>query len=79
MTTMPHSNHKKILMIIGLFYPAVGGAERECQKLSKKLQEQGYSVSVLTQYRDALPAYEVIDDIPVYRKSAAGICMSLPI
>jgi glycosyltransferase involved in cell wall biosynthesis len=68
MTTMPHSNHKKILMIIGLFYPAVGGAERECQKLSKKLQEQGYSVSVLTQYRDALPAYEVIDDIPVYRK-----------
>ena len=55
-------------MIIGLFYPAIGGAERECQKLSKKFQEQGCNVSVLTQYREGLPAHEVIDAIPVYRK-----------
>jgi len=57
-----------LLMIIGLFYPAIGGAERECQKLSKKFQEQGCNVSVLTQYREGLPAHEVIDAIPVYRK-----------
>lgn len=55
-------------MIIGLFYPAIGGAERECQKLSKKFQEQGCNVSVLTQYREGLPAHEVIDATPVYRK-----------
>ena len=55
-------------MIIGLFYPFIGGAERECQKLSKKLQEQGYNVLVLTQYQEGLPAYDVIDAVPVYRK-----------
>jgi glycosyltransferase involved in cell wall biosynthesis len=57
-----------LLMIIGLFYPAIGGAERECQKLSKKFQEQGCNVSVLTQYREGLPAHEIIDAIPVHRK-----------
>lgn len=55
-------------MIIGLFYPFIGGAERECQKLSKKLLEQGCNVTVLTQYREGLPAHELIDAIPVYRK-----------
>lgn len=55
-------------MIIGLFSPFVGGAEKECQKISKSLIERGFSVAVLTQQRDGLPEYEVIDGIPVYRK-----------
>lgn len=57
-----------VLMIIGLFYPSVGGAERECHKLAGKLREEGASVSVLTQYCAGLPECEQIDGIMVYRK-----------
>ena len=57
-----------LLMIIGLFHPFVGGAEKECQKLSKRLMEKGISVTVLTQCCDGLPEHEVIDGISVYRK-----------
>jgi len=60
-----------LLMIVGLFYPFVGGAEKECQKLSRRLMEKGISVSVLTQYCDGLPEYEEIEGIPVYRKIKA--------
>ena len=57
-----------LLMISGLFHPFVGGAEKECQKLSKRLMEKGISVTVLTQRCDGLPEHEVIDGISVYRK-----------
>lgn len=57
-----------LLMIIGQFYPLVGGAEIECQKLSKKLMDRGISVTVLTQHSDGLPEYEEIEGVPVYRK-----------
>lgn len=65
---MEKRNDISVLMIIGLFYPVVGGAEKVCQRLSKKLIDKGISVTVLTQQRDGLPGYEVIDGIPVYRK-----------
>jgi glycosyltransferase involved in cell wall biosynthesis len=58
----------KLLMIVGQFHPFVGGAEKECQKLSKKLIKEDISVTVLTQKHDGLPEYEMIDGIPVYRK-----------
>jgi glycosyltransferase involved in cell wall biosynthesis len=58
----------KLLMIIGQYYPIAGGAEKECQKLSRRLVQEGMTVSVLTQSCEGLPNYEVIDGIPVYRK-----------
>lgn len=58
----------KILMIIGQYHPVSGGAEKECQKLSRRLQREGMAVTVLTQSCEGLPGYEVIDEIPVYRK-----------
>ena len=58
----------KILMIIGQYHPVTGGAEKECQKLSGRLLKEGIAVSVLTQSSPGLPDYEVIDEIPVYRK-----------
>lgn len=58
----------KLLMIVGLYHPFVGGTEKECQKLSGKLFERGSAVTVLTQHSDGLPEYEEIDGIPVYRK-----------
>jgi len=58
---------KKILMIIGLYSPEVGGAEQECRRLSAKFSELGHDVCILTQYRQGLPAQENIDDIEVFR------------
>jgi hypothetical protein len=55
-------------MIIAQFYPSIGGAEQECRKIAKQLKKTGHEVSVLTQYREDLPAYELIDGVPVYRK-----------
>jgi glycosyltransferase involved in cell wall biosynthesis len=58
----------KILMVISQFYPITGGAEKECQKLSGRLLKEGIAVTVLTQSCEGSPDYEVIDEIPVYRK-----------
>jgi glycosyltransferase involved in cell wall biosynthesis len=58
----------KLLMVIGLFHPIVGGAEKVCQTLSKRFMDKGIAVTILTQYRDGLPEHEVIDGVPVYRK-----------
>jgi glycosyltransferase involved in cell wall biosynthesis len=58
----------KILMIIAQYHPVAGGAEKECQKISRRLREEGLRVSVLTQSCEGLPDYEEIDGTPVYRK-----------
>jgi glycosyltransferase involved in cell wall biosynthesis len=58
----------KIVMIIGQYHPVTGGAEKECQKLSGRLLQEGMAVTVLTQSSPGLPDYEVIDGIPVHRK-----------
>jgi glycosyltransferase involved in cell wall biosynthesis len=55
-------------MIIGQYHPVTGGAEKECQKLANRFLEKGMAVAVLTQSLTGKPDYEVIDDIPVYRK-----------
>lgn len=55
-------------MIIGLYHPIVGGAEKICQALSKSLYQRGVPVAVLTQRQRGLPECEVIDAIPVHRK-----------
>lgn len=55
-------------MLIGQFHPAVGGAERECQNLSRALLARGHEVTVLTNYCDGLPPREEVDGIPVLRK-----------
>ena len=57
MENMEQRKKINLLMIIGLFHPFVGGAEKECQKLSKRLMEKGISVTVLTQWSDSLPEY----------------------
>ena len=66
--TMVSTKGSNLLMIIGLFHPIVGGAEKVCQTLSKRFMEQGISVTILTQYCDGMPEHEVIDGVPVYRK-----------
>lgn len=55
-------------MVIGQFYPFIGGAERQCLKLCKILKKRGHKVKVLTVWRPrVLPREEKIEDIPVER------------
>ena len=58
----------RILLIIGLYYPIIGGAEKECQKHAESFRKLGHKVMVLTQYVKGLPEFEIINDVGVYRK-----------
>ncbi len=57
----------KVVMIISQFYPLLGGAEIQAQRLASTLRARGVDIFVLTQRIKNLPAYEEIDGIPVYR------------
>lgn len=54
-------------MLISSFHPLVGGAERQAQRLSKKLIEKGNDVTVLTRWHEGLLAKEKIEGINVVR------------
>jgi glycosyltransferase involved in cell wall biosynthesis len=60
-----------ILMIIGQYYPIVGGAQKECRNQAEMLRKKGINVIILTQYIKGLPEYEEINGIPVFRKIRA--------
>ena len=57
----------KVVMIISQFYPLLGGAEVQAQRLASALRARGVDIFVLTRRIKNRPAYEVIDGIPVYR------------
>ena len=61
-------NRQKIVMIISQFYPLLGGAEVQAQRLASNLVKRGIQVFVLTRRFEGLPEYEVIEGIPVHRK-----------
>jgi glycosyltransferase involved in cell wall biosynthesis len=59
-------------MVIQGFHPLVGGAERQLQLLAPQLRRRGVDVHVITRRYDGLPAFEVIDGIPVHRVAIPG-------
>lgn len=61
----------KILIISGLYYPKIGGAEREAQKIAEAMIKKGINVSVLTQKIKNYPEFEMVNDVPVFRKIKA--------
>lgn len=58
----------RVLAVTMFFHPQVGGAEKQAQKLSKKLMGKGVDVRILTGwwFKDT-PKEELIDDLPVIR------------
>ena len=54
-------------MVIFLFHPVVGGAERQAKKLAMKLMEKGIQVSVVAGRLRGFKKFEYLDGIPVYR------------
>lgn len=61
-----------VAMMIQAYLPLLGGAERQLAALAPLLKNQGVDVSVITRRYPGLPAFEVIDDVPVYRLPVPG-------
>ena len=59
----------RVQMIVRLFYPWVGGAERQAHKLARTLKEkQNVRVEIVTgRWFRGTPQREVLDGIPVFR------------
>lgn len=59
---------KRVWMLLPNFYPHVGGAERQCLKLSKELIAQGIEVTVITRKIDPdTLSSETLDTVPIRR------------
>jgi len=61
-----------VAMLILDYYPRVGGAQRQLAMLAPLLQAQNVQISVLTRRFPGLPAFEMVDGVPVYRLPAGG-------
>ncbi|HZD11571.1 MAG TPA: glycosyltransferase [Candidatus Binatia bacterium] len=63
-----HGRPIRVMMVVRLFYPWIGGTERQAHKLANELMDGETSVELVTGwwYRGT-PRREVIDGIPVYR------------
>jgi len=55
-------------MVVRLFYPWIGGTEKQAHKLAKKLRERNIDVQIVTGWWfRRTPQREVIDGVPVFR------------
>lgn len=58
----------RILFILELYYPNIGGIEKLFKTLAEKLVEEGHSVKVITtRFRKDLPSSEVINGVEIKR------------
>lgn len=64
---MPH-----VAMLIQKYYPHVGGAEKQIQRLVPRLQARGFEVCVITRHEPGLSRFEIIDGASVYRLRCPG-------
>jgi L-malate glycosyltransferase len=62
------SNRMRVQMIVRLFFPWVGGTERQAHKLARMLKAKNVDVGIATGWWfRGTPQQEVLDDIPVFR------------
>lgn len=58
----------RILFILELYYPNIGGIEKLFKTLAEKLVEEGHSVKVITtRFRKDLPTHEIINGVEIKR------------
>ena len=62
----------RVAMVIQSYYPHVGGAEKQLQRLIPRLRHFGLEICVLTRQQRDWQKFEIIDDVPVYRLPARG-------
>jgi glycosyltransferase involved in cell wall biosynthesis len=57
-----------VVMMVMSFRPkAMGGAELQCERLSRELQDQGVRVMIVTEGAQGLARYELMDGLEVHR------------
>lgn len=60
----------RVMMVVRLFHPWVGGTERQAHKLARQLIEMGHDVTVVTgRWFFGTPRQETIEGVPVRRHS----------
>ncbi len=58
----------RVLMVVRLYYPWVGGTERQAHKLAKKLREKDIDVEIVTGWWfRGTPQRSAIDGVPIFR------------
>jgi glycosyltransferase involved in cell wall biosynthesis len=58
----------RVLMVVRLFYPWIGGAERQAHKLAKILREKNIDVEIVTGWWfRGTPQRDTLDGVPVFR------------
>jgi glycosyltransferase involved in cell wall biosynthesis len=62
----------RVAMLIRAYAPRVGGAERQLGAIAPRLKAAGVDVHVITRRDHQLPAFSVVDDIPVHRVPVPG-------
>ncbi|MGZ9165182.1 MAG: glycosyltransferase family 4 protein [Anaerolineales bacterium] len=62
----------RIAMLIQKYYPHVGGAERQIQRLVPHLQTRGFEVCIITRHEPGLSRFEMVNGAPVYRLVCPG-------
>src|SRR5688500_5627251 len=68
--TDPMAKPIRVLMVVRLFYPWVGGMERQAHKLAKSLTKRGVSVEISTGWWfRGTPQHEQLDGIPITRNT----------
>jgi glycosyltransferase involved in cell wall biosynthesis len=66
--TMQSTETVHVAMLVMSYRPKpMGGAERQCEKLSQQLQVEGVRVTVFTEGGKGIPRSEVIEGVTVYR------------
>lgn len=61
-------NTPRIYIVIGTFYPLVGGAETQALAQGKALRQLGYEAKILTfRHKNAWPVHDTIDGVPLMR------------
>lgn len=69
---MSKSSPFGVVMIAGVFYPSIGGAQTHTLRLSQKLKLRGVDVMVVTRHHKGLARYEEVGGIPTYRVGNAS-------
>ena len=66
--TRPGKRSPRVFMVVRLFYPWIGGTERQAHKLALALSEKGVPVEIVTGWWfRGTPRREELDGLPVYR------------
>ena len=61
-------SNPRIYIAAALFYPLVGGVQRQVLEQARSLRKRGYQATILTlRYEKTWPPCEIVEEVPVFR------------